>query len=230
MAHPATPSISPTGTSNIPPLPRHAAVRNAVEASRPLDASRWMIKNFLDWSQILLSRRPTFQRARAYPIAAADVAFAEAEMERCVANGYRTDVRGMGKERPHEIVSGIVTWSAGKQRFVIDCRHRNQKTFIEERTIKYEGLLDSAQLLKPREQLMGWDVKDVHHHVPRREAEKPLFCFKCLGRVFLCIKMLFGLNVARYLCTKACCPVVQQLRAVGFRIVVHVDDFVGAAP
>lgn len=42
--------------------------------------------------------------------------------------------------------------------------------------------------------------------------------------------MPFGLKVAPFLWTKVCRPVVQQLRAEGFRIVVYVDDFWGALP
>lgn len=151
-------------------------------------------------------------------------------MRRCVEKGYWTELFGKDRERPHVIVNGLVTWSAGKQRFVIDCRHQNRSEFMEERPFKYEGLLDLAQQLERGGQLMGWDVMDAYHHVPLREADKPLFCFQCLGRVFQCNTMPFGLKVAPFLWTKVCRPVVQQLRAEGFRIVVYVDDFGGAPP
>lgn len=104
-------------------------------------------------------------------------------MRRCVEKGHWTELFGKDRERPHVIVNRFVTWSAGKQRFVIDCRHQNRSEFMEERPFKYEGLLDLAQQLKPGDQLMGWDVKDAYHHVPLREADKPLFCFQCHGRV-----------------------------------------------
>eukprot|EP00170_Pyropia_yezoensis_P006372 contig_25952_g6393 len=42
--------------------------------------------------------------------------------------------------------------------------------------------------------------------------------------------MPFGLKVAPFIWTKVCRPVVQQLRADGFRIVIYVDDFGGAPP
>lgn len=42
--------------------------------------------------------------------------------------------------------------------------------------------------------------------------------------------MPFDLRVAPYLWTKVCRPVVQRLRALGFRVIVYVDDFWGAPP
>lgn len=42
--------------------------------------------------------------------------------------------------------------------------------------------------------------------------------------------MPFGRKSAPLLWAKICCPVVRQLRAEGFCIVVYVDDFGGAPP
>lgn len=82
-----------------------------------------MIKYFLDGAQIPSVRRPTYHRARAYPFKPGDVAFAQKEMERCVTKGYWTELFWEDMERPTEIVIGFVTRLAGKQRFVLDCRH-----------------------------------------------------------------------------------------------------------
>lgn len=76
---------------------------------------------------------------------------------------------------------------------------------------------------------MAWDVKNSLHHVPLREAEKPLFCLQGLGCVLHCSTMPFGLKVPTFLWTKVCRPVVQQLHSEGFRIFVYIED-IGGAP
>lgn len=149
-------------------------------------------------------------------------------MDRCTRLGYWTELHGVDKTRPVVIVNGFVTWSAGKQRFVIDARHQN--AHIDDRRFRYENLFDLAPQLRAGDQLMSWDVKDAYHHVPLREADKTYFAFQCLGRVFTCNTMPFGLKVAPYLWTKICRPVVQALRREGFRIIAYVDDFGGGPP
>eukprot|EP00170_Pyropia_yezoensis_P000366 contig_2090_g367 len=172
--------------------------------------------------------RPRYHRAKAYPVAEPDRAFAEAEMERCTRLGYWTELFGEDKELPVVIVNGFVTWSAGKQGFVIDARHQN--AHIDDRAFHYENLFDLAPQLRAGDQLMSWDVKDAYHHVPLRVEDRVYFGFQCSGRVFLCNTMPFGLKVAPFLWTKICRPVVEALRREGFRIVAYVDDFGGAPP
>lgn len=230
LAHPGVATTGPTGRGDTPPPPPYAAVKRAVKEWRALGASRWVIKNITEGAQIPWERKPSYYRARAYPVAKGDVVFAEAEMVRCVERGYWTELLGADRDKPVVIVNGFVTQAAGKQRFVIDCRHQNQPAFMADRPFKYESLLDLASQLRPDDQLMGWDIKDAYHHVPLREGDKPFFAFQCLGRVFQCNTMPFGLKVAPYIWTKVCRPVVQQLRQEGFRLIVYVDDFGGAPP
>lgn len=193
-----------------------------------MGASRWVIRNLLDGAQIPWRVRPRYHRAKAYPVAEPDRAFAEAEMERCTRLGYWTELFGEDKELPVVIVNGFVTWSAGKQGFVIDARHQN--AHIDDRAFHYENLFDLAPQLRAGDQLMSWDVKDAYHHVPLRVEDRVYFGFQCSGRVFLCNTMPFGLKVAPFLWTKICRPVVEALRREGFRIVAYVDDFGGAPP
>lgn len=206
----------------------HARVRRSVKAWRALGASRWVVRNILDGAQIPWKRRPRYYRARAFPVAEQDKEFALAEMERCVRLGYWTELFEEDKSKPVVIGNGFVTRSAGKQRFVIDASYQNEG--IEDRSFKYESLADLTPQLRPDDHLLGWDIKDAYHHVRLREVDKPYFAFQCMGRVFQCNTMPFGLKVAPFLWTKVCRPVVQALRREGFRVVVYVDDFGGAPP
>lgn len=203
-------------------------MRRAVKAWRALGASRWVIRTILEGAQIPWKRRPRYHRARPYPVAAKDQAFALAEMERCVRLGYWEELYGAEKEKPVVIVNGFVTWSAGKQRFVIDARYQNKE--IDDRRFKYEALTDLAPQLRAGDKLISWDVKDAYHHVPLRVADRNYFAFQCMGRVFRCLTMPFGLKVAPFVWTKLCRPIVQALRREGFRIVAYVDDFGGGVP
>lgn len=130
--------------------------------------------------------------------------------------------------KPAVTVNGFVTWSAGKQRFVIDARYQNQ--FIDDRRFKYERLADLAPQLREGDQLISSDVKDAYHHVQLRKADQTYFAFRCMGRVFKCLTMPFGLKVAPFVWTKLCRPVVQALRREGFRVVAYVDEFGGGVP
>lgn len=165
---------------------------------------------------------------RPYPVAPKDQAFALAEMERCVRLGYWEELHGADRQTPVVIVNGFVTWSAGNQRFVIDARYQNR--VIDDRRFKYERLMDLAPQLRAGDQLISWDVKDAYLHVPLRKADQTYFAFQCMGRVFKCLTMPFGLKVAPYVWTKLCRPIVQALRREGFRIIAYVDDFGGGVP
>lgn len=128
-------------------------MRRAVKAWRALGASRWVIRTILEGAQIPWKRRPRYHRARHYPVAAKDQAFALAEMGRCVRLGYWEELYGAEKEKPVVIVNGFVTWSAGKQRFVIDARYQNKE--IDDRRFKYEALTDLAPQLRAGDKLIS---------------------------------------------------------------------------
>eukprot|EP00170_Pyropia_yezoensis_P002933 contig_12294_g2940 len=165
---------------------------------------------------------------RPYPVAPKDQAFALADMERCVRLGYWEDLHGADRQTPVVFVNGFVTWSARKQRFVIYARYQNR--VIDDRRFTYEGLMDLAPQLRAGDHLISWDVKDAYHHVPLRKADQTYFAFQCMGRVFKCLTMPFGLKLAPYVWTKLCRPIVQALRGEGFRIIAYVENFGGGVP
>lgn len=195
---------------------------------RSLGATRWVLKNLSAGAQIPWLRRPRYHRARAFPMADADKAFAEAEIERCLAKGYWRELFGKETDQQVVIVNGFVVTAAGKKRFVLDCRVPND--YIDPRRFKYESLTELAAQLRPGDELIKWDVRDAYHHLLLREEDRKYFAIQVLGRTFQSLTMPFGLRVAPYLWTKVCRPVVQRLRALGLRDIVYVDDFGGAPP
>lgn len=224
-----TPTNQGPDVAAVDPPPRpYLRVRGAIKAWRALGASRWVIRSILDGPQISWKRRPKYHRARPFPVAPKDVAFAEAEMELCERLENWTELHGSDRERPVVIVNGFVTWSAGKQRIVIDARYQNK--VVDDRRFRYEGLQDLAPQLRVGDQLLSCDVKDAYQHIPLRLTDRPYFTFLCQGRVFQCNAMPFGPMVAPYVWTKLCRPVVQALRREGYRVIAYVDDFGGGPP
>jgi len=161
-------------------------------------------------------------------VADADKAFVEAEISRCLAKGYWRELFGKEINDQVVIVNGFVVTAANKKRFVLDCRVPND--YIDPRRFKYESLPELAAQLRPGDELIKWDVRDAYHHLLLRAEDRKFFAFQVLGRTFQSLTMPFGLRVAPFLWTKVCRPVVQRLRALGFRVIVYVDDFGGAPP
>lgn len=71
---------------------------------------------------------------------------------------------------------------------------------------------------------------DAYHNLTIREDDRTWLAFRCLGRLFKPVTMLFGLATACLTWTKVMRPVVQYLREQDLRIREYLDDFGGAAP
>ena len=122
----------------------------------------------------------------------------------------------------------VVRSSSGAERTVIDLRYPN--SFMAQRTCRYETLADVAQVLRPADAMLVWDVADAYHHFLLRPEDALFLALELDGRIFISLTMPFGLWVAPYTWTKVCGPVVQCLRGKGFRMIAYVDDFGGALP
>jgi len=111
---------------------------------------------------------------------------------------------------------------------VIDYRLPNE--YLEQRKFNYESLLDLAPQLRPGDAMLSWDIKDAFFHLEVRPRDRQYLCFTVLGRVLQPVVMPFGLRLAPFFWTTVCRPLVAELRRLGFRVVVYVDDFGGAPP
>lgn len=161
-------------------------------------------------------------------MAEADKAFALAEIQRCLEKGYWRELTKEEADEQVVIVNGFVVTSAGRQRLVLDCRYPS--SFIDSRRFKYESLPELAAQLRPRDELIKWDVKDAYHHLLLRQQDRRYFAFQLMGRTFQSLTMPFGMQAAPFLWTKVVKPVARRLRELGFRVIAYVDDFGGAPP
>jgi len=152
------------------------------------------------------------------------------EIQRQLDLGYVQEVTDPVEERRIKVLSPafVVRSSSGAERTVIDLRYPN--SFMVQRTCRYETLADVAQVLRPADAMLVWDVADAYHHFLLRPEDALFLAFELDGRIFISLTMPFGLWVAPYTWTKVCGPVVQCLRGKGVRMIAYVDDFGGAPP
>ena len=68
------------------------------------------------------------------------------------------------------------------------------------------------------------DLKDANFMVPIHERDRAFlkFCFREQTFQFKCL--LFGLACAPWVFTKTLKPIVAQLRQLGVRLIVYIDD------
>ena len=126
----------------------------------------------------------------------------------------------------------VVSNAKGKQRLVIDLRYVNQ--YLVHYKFKYEGLNVIPSLFQRGDFMITFDLKSGYHHVDINHD-----CWSYLGfswyepggcRQFFMFRVLpFGLSTACYVFTKLLRPLVKYWRAKGRRVIVYIDDGIGAA-
>jgi len=205
------------------------ALRNALPEWINIGASAWVVDTIGDGVLIDWESPPTPYRSHQYPLDATDAAFMTAEIDRGLAEGYFLEITDPAEL--DELVcmsSAFVVHSGHKPRVVFEYKHPN--SFQAVSSCKYETLQDLAQVLRPGDALLQWDVKDAYHHLKLRLDDRRYLAFRTLGRIFVPVSMPFGLRVAPLTWTKVIRPVVQHLRGLGCRMIAYVDDFGGAPP
>jgi len=205
-------------------------VRRSLPEWRALGASAWVLDTIAHGVKIPWTGRPPPRRARPYPASTADSAFMAGEIQRQLDLAYVQEVTDPGEQRHIKVLSPafVVRSSSGAERTVIDYRYPN--SFMAQRTCRYETVADLAQVLRPADAMLVWDVADAYHHLLLRPEDSLYLAFELDGRIFIPLTMPFGLRVAPYTWTKVCRPVVQCLRGKGFRMIAYVDDSGGAPP
>lgn len=210
-------------------MPVFAALRAALPEWRKLRASAWVLDTIEHGVKIDWTAPPPRFRSREYPMGAEDTTFMQQEIARQLDEGYIEEVTSpLAISQLVCISSAFVAHTGHKPRAVFDLSHPND--YQDNASCKYETLQELAQVLRPGDALLSWDIRDAYHHLTIRPADRTYLAFRTLGRVFVPVTMPFGLRVAPRTWTKVCRPVVGALRELGFRIIAYVDDFGGAPP
>ena len=121
----------------------------------------------------------------------------------------------------------VVENSMGKKRLVVNLRHINK--FLYKQKFKYEDLRVAMMLFKKGDYMFSFDLKSGYHNIDIDPAHHKYLGFAWEGRFFTFTVLPFGLCTACYLFTKVVRPLVRYWRAQGIRVVVYLDDGLGAA-
>ena len=125
----------------------------------------------------------------------------------------------------------VVENAKGKLRLVLDLRYVNQ--FLPKHKFKYEGLNLVPQMFEKGDHFFTFDLKSGYHHVDIHVDFWTYLGFSWgLGttRKYYMFKVLpFGLASACYVFTKLLRPLVKRWRSKGIRVVVYIDDGMGAS-
>ena len=121
----------------------------------------------------------------------------------------------------------VVESGSGKKRLVVNLRHLNK--FLWKQKFKYEDLRTAMLLFERGDYLFSFDLKSGYHHVAIAEIHQKYLGFAWEGSYYVFTVFPFGLSTACYMFTKLLRPLVRYWRGQGIRIVVYLDDGIGAA-
>ena len=121
----------------------------------------------------------------------------------------------------------VVESSSGKKRLVINLRHLNR--FLWKQKFKYEDLRVAMLLFEKGDFLFSFDLKSGYHHVDIAMVHQKYLGFSWQGAYYVFTVLPFGLSTACYMFTKLLRSLVSYWRGKGIRIVMYLDDGIGAA-
>ena len=84
-------------------------------------------------------------------------------------------------------------------------------------------------LFEKGDYLFSFDLKSGYHHVDIAEVHQKYLGFSWWGCYYVLTVLLFGLSTACYMFTKLLRPLVRYWHSKGLRLVVYLDDGLGAS-
>ena len=125
----------------------------------------------------------------------------------------------------------VVSNNSGKLRLVLNLRYLNQ--FLWKEKFKYEDLRVAMLMFQPDDYMFTFDLKSGYHHIDIHIEHWKYLGFawgegSAVQYYVFCV-LPFGLATACYLFTKLMRPLVKFWRSQGLRVVVYLDDGIGAS-
>ena len=116
----------------------------------------------------------------------------------------------------------LVPKKDGDQRPVINIKGLNK--FVHTEHFKMEGIHILRDLLRAGDWMTKVDLKDAYFMVPIHEEDRAFFKFSFKERTYQFKCLPFGLACAPWVFTKILKPLAAQLRQLGMRVIVYIDD------
>ena len=118
----------------------------------------------------------------------------------------------------------------GKCRLILDLRYVNLHVWTQ--YMKYEDFRSFRSFLKKDSFMFSFDLKSGYHHIEIFEEHTQYLGFswteKGITRFYVFLVLPFGLTSAGYIFTKVVRVPVRYWRSFGIKIVVYLDDGIGA--
>lgn len=116
----------------------------------------------------------------------------------------------------------LVPKKDGGQRPVINLKALNG--FVHTEHFKMEGIHVLRDLLRAGDWMTKVDLKDAYFMIPIREEDRAFLKFSFRDRTYQFKCLPFGLACAPWVFTKTLKPIAAQLRQLGMRLIVYIDD------
>ena len=116
----------------------------------------------------------------------------------------------------------LVPKKDGGQRLVINLKCLNKFVYTEH--FKMEGIHILRDLLRTGDWMKKVDLKDAYFMVPIHEEDRAFLKFSFKERTYQFKCLPFGLACAPWVFTKILKPLAAQLRQLGMRLIVYIDD------
>lgn len=127
----------------------------------------------------------------------------------------------------------VAIQSSGKKRLILDLRYPN--SFLKNCKVRFEGVQEMLTTLTdyPLNWMFSFDIKSGYHHIDIFPDDQQYLGFSWVRdgvvRYFKFTVLPFGLATGPYIFTKVMRPLVKHWRASACKIVVYLDDGMGAA-
>ena len=108
------------------------------------------------------------------------------------------------------------------QRPVINLKRLNK--YVHTEHFKMEGIHVLKDLLQAGDFMVKVDLKDAYFTVPMHEEDRDFLKFTYENKTYRFNCLPFGLACAPWVFTKILRPVAAQLRQMGIRLIVYIDD------
>ena len=116
----------------------------------------------------------------------------------------------------------LVPKKDGGQRLVINLKSLNG--FVHTDHFKMEGIHVLRDLLRAGDWMAKVDLKDAYFMLLIREEDRAFLRFSFKDRTYQFKCLPFGLACAPWVFTKTLKPIAAQLRQLGVRMIVYIDD------
>ena len=140
--------------------------------------------------------------------------------------------RVMKVDVPPKVVNPLsVSENGDKKRLILDLRYVNQHLW--KKHVKFEDFKIFRNYIREGSFMFHFDFRSGYHHIDIFEEHWTYLGFSWtengVTSYYVFIVLPFGLSTAPYIFTKVCRVLVKYWRANGIKIVIFIDDGIGAA-